>query len=461
MSDKIFHRKNIADFCNSQRAAGRKLIFTNGCFDLLHVGHVDLLERAKALGDVLIVGLNADASVRRLKGDSRPVNNQSARAKVLSALQAVDAVVVFEEDTPVDILEIIRPDIHVKGGDYEADNLPEAETVRRHGGEVVILPLVDGFSTTKLLAKSTFGATNERTFQRHSEGAAATEESPQISNGVSQPGDPSTPLVPRSAQDDAEKTLKSTLVIPARYGSTRFPGKPLAILNGEAVIVHTVRAGLKTQIQRPLLVATDNDEIASVIKSTFDEADAIVVMTDSDCKTGTERVAQAVQRHFGDTELEKLLVLNVQGDEPFVNPDHLDALLAAMQAQPDCRMGTLAAPLNAEAVDDPNCVKLVTSLQNKALYFSRHGIPYQREADAKSTFERLRHIGVYAYRGDWLVKMATLPPAPLEEMEMLEQLRALENGVAIHVTRVENVVPIAIDTPHDLERAELYLTGEY
>lgn len=411
MSDKIFNRKNIADFCNSQRAAGRKLIFTNGCFDLLHVGHVDLLERAKALGDVLIVGLNADASVRRLKGDSRPVNNQSARAKVLSALQAVDAVVVFEEDTPVDILEIIRPDIHVKGGDYEADNLPEAETVRRHGGEVVILPLVDGFSTTKLLAKSTF--------------------------------------------------TKSTLVIPARYGSTRFPGKPLAILNGEAVIVHTVRAGLKTQIQRPLLVATDNDEIASVIKSTFDEADAIVVMTDSDCKTGTERVAQAVQRHFGDTELEKLLVLNVQGDEPFVNPDHLDALLAAMQAQPDCRMGTLAAPLNAEAVDDPNCVKLVTSLQNKALYFSRHGIPYQREADAKSTFERLRHIGVYAYRGDWLVKMATLPPAPLEEMEMLEQLRALENGVAIHVTRVENVVPIAIDTPHDLERAELYLTGEY
>jgi 3-deoxy-manno-octulosonate cytidylyltransferase (CMP-KDO synthetase) len=131
-----------------------------------------------------------------------------------------------------------------------------------------------------------------------------------------------------------------------------------------------------------------------------------------------------------------------------------------MQAEPDCLMGTLAAPLNAEAVDDPNSVKVVTSLQNKALYFSRHGIPYQRETDNKSTFERLRHIGVYAYRGDWLVKMANLPPTPLEEMEMLEQLRALENGVAIHVVRVENVVPIAIDTPHDLERAQEYFNEQ-
>lgn len=410
MSDKIFNKSTIADFCDNQRAVGRKLVFTNGCFDLLHVGHVDLLERAKALGDVLIVGLNSDESVRRLKGDSRPVNNLQARAKVLLALQAVDAVVVFEEDTPVEILEIVRPDIHVKGGDYVADKLPEAETVRRHGGEIVILPLVEGFSSTGLLAKSTF--------------------------------------------------TKSALVIPARYGSTRFPGKPLAILHGEAVIVHTVRAGLKTQIQRPILVATDNDEIASVIKSIFDAEDAIVVMTDSDCKTGTDRVAQAVHRYFGDTNLAELLILNVQGDEPFVNPNHLDALLSAMQAQPDCLMGTLAAPLNAEAVDDPNSVKVVTRLNNKALYFSRHGIPYQRETNSKSTFERLRHIGVYAYRGDWLLKMANLPPTPLEEMEMLEQLRALENGVAIHVVQVENVVPIAIDTPHDLERAEEYFNEQ-
>lgn len=407
MSNQTFTRNNIAEFCNNQRAAEKKIVFTNGCFDVLHVGHVDLLERAKTLGDILIVGLNSDASVRRLKGDSRPINHLQARAKVLLALQVVDAVVVFEEDTPVEILEIVRPDIHVKGGDYQADKLPEAETVRQNGGEIVIVPLVDGFSTTGILAKSTF--------------------------------------------------QKSALVIPARYGSTRFPGKPLALLNGEAVIVHTVRAGLKTQIQRPVLVATDNEEIASVIKSTFDAKDAIVVMTDSDCKTGTDRVAQAVQRHFGDTNLEELLILNVQGDEPFVNSDHLDALLAAMQAEPDCLMGTLAAPLNAEAVDDPNSVKVVTGLNNKALYFSRHGIPYQRETDHKSTFERLRHIGVYAYRGDWLLQMANLPSAPLEEMEMLEQLRALENGVSIHVVRVDEVVPIAIDTPHDLERAERYL----
>ena len=414
MSTLLFTRNTISDFCKAQRAAGHKLAFTNGCFDLLHVGHVDLLQRAKALGDVLIVGLNSDESVRRLKGDSRPINNIQARAKVLLALKAVDAVVVFEEDTPVEILEIVRPDIHVKGGDYLAEKLPEAETVRRHGGDIAILRLVEGYSSTKLLEKSTFG-----------------------------------------------RACKSTLVIPARYASTRFPGKPLAILDGEAVIVHTVRAGLKTQIGRPLLVATDNQEIAAVIKSTFEEKDALVVMTDSDCKTGTERVAQAVQRHFGDTNLEELLVLNVQGDEPFINPEHLDALLAAMQAEPDCLMGTLAASmatsLNAEAVNDPNAVKVVTSLQNKALYFSRDNIPFLREQNTKSTFERLRHVGVYAYRGDWLAKMATLPPTPLEEMEMLEQLRALENGVAILVVRVDDVVPIAIDTPHDLERAQEYL----
>ncbi|MEO6907362.1 MAG: D-glycero-beta-D-manno-heptose 1-phosphate adenylyltransferase [Abditibacteriaceae bacterium] len=415
MSTKLFTRNNITEFCSDQRAGGKTLVFTNGCFDLLHVGHVDLLERAKALGDVLIVGLNSDESVRRLKGDSRPINNVQARAKVLLALRAVDAVVVFEEDTPIEILEIVRPNIHVKGGDYVADNLPEAETVRRYGGGIAILPLVEGFSSTGLLAKRT------------------------------------------SAAEQSQCSLKSTLVIPARYDSTRFPGKPLAILNGEAVIVHTVRAGLKTQIQRPLLVATDNEKIASVIKSTFEGKDVLVVMTDSDCKTGTERVAQAVQRHFGDTNLSELLILNVQGDEPFINSGHLDALLLAMLAEPDCLMGTLAAPLNAEAVGDSNAVKVVTSLQNKALYFSRHGIPYQREQNTKSTFERLRHVGVYAYRGDWLLKMATLSPTPLEEMEMLEQLRALENGIAIHVVRVDEVVPIAIDTPHDLERAQQYL----
>lgn len=409
MPDKILNPETVSQFCQHQRVLGKKLVFTNGCFDLLHAGHVDLLERAKALGDVLIVGLNADASVRRLKGESRPINPVAARARVLAGLQAVDAVIVFEEDTPISMLELIRPDIHVKGGDYVADDLPEAQTVRRHGGEIVILPLVKGFSTTSLLAKST----------------------------------PATPL-------------RSVLVIPARYGSTRFPGKPLALLNGEAVIVHVVRAGLQTQISRPVLVATDNEEIAAVIKSTFDESDATVVMTDSNCINGSERVAQAVQRRFCSEELGRLLVVNVQGDEPFVNPAHLDALLAEMQADEDCRMGTLASRLDDEAVDDFNVVKVVTGLKNQALYFSRFGIPYQREADSKSTFERLRHVGVYAYRGDWLLEMTALPPSPLEEMEMLEQLRALENGVSIRVVRVGDVVPIAIDTPQDLERAQQY-----
>jgi len=410
--NNIFTRETIVAFCRARRAEGKRLVFTNGCFDLLHAGHVDLLEQARAQGDVLIVGLNSDASVRRLKGPSRPVNAEEARAKVLLALRAVDAVAIFEEDTPVEILDIIQPDIHVKGGDYVADALPEAATVRRHGGEIVIVPLVEGFSTTALLAKSNAPA------------------------------------------------LQSVLVIPARYGSTRFPGKPLAQLNGEAVIVHVVRAGLQTQVRRPVLVATDNDAIAEAIKSTFEASEAIVVMTDSDCKTGTERVAQAVQRHFSDTNLASLLILNVQGDEPFINPAHLDALLDAMHSDAECWMGTLAAPLPAAALDDPNVVKVVVDLKGRALYFSRYGIPLQREVGAKSTFERLRHVGVYAYRGDWLLQMAALPPAPLEEMEMLEQLRALENGVSIQVARVDGVVPIAIDTPHDLEQAQRYLDGQ-
>ncbi|MGV9539669.1 D-glycero-beta-D-manno-heptose 1-phosphate adenylyltransferase, partial [Streptosporangium sandarakinum] len=134
------------------RATGGRLIATGGCFDLLHAGHVSLLRRARALGDALIVCVNSDASVRRLKGPGRPVVGQRDRVEVLRALQCVDAVAVFDEDTPVAMIERLRPDVWVKGGDYTALDLPEAETVRRTGGESVILPLVSGRSTTNLIA---------------------------------------------------------------------------------------------------------------------------------------------------------------------------------------------------------------------------------------------------------------------------------------------------------------------
>ncbi|WP_066716970.1 D-glycero-beta-D-manno-heptose 1-phosphate adenylyltransferase [Sphingomonas pituitosa] len=134
------------------RAGGARIVFTNGCFDMLHAGHVRLLELARRKGDLLVVGLNADASVRRLKGGARPVNGLSDRAEVLSALTSVDHVVAFEEDTPLDLIRAIRPDILVKGGDYSAETIVGADLVRDAGGEVVIAPLLAGRSTTAMLA---------------------------------------------------------------------------------------------------------------------------------------------------------------------------------------------------------------------------------------------------------------------------------------------------------------------
>ena len=131
-----------------QRSAGRSVVFTNGCFDLLHVGHLRTLEWARAQGDLLVVGLNSDASVRRLKGRSRPIVPQDDRAELLAGFGCVDHVVIFEQDSPVELLEQLRPDVHVKGGDYRVEDLPEAAVVQRHGGRVVISGLLPGRSTT-------------------------------------------------------------------------------------------------------------------------------------------------------------------------------------------------------------------------------------------------------------------------------------------------------------------------
>ncbi len=135
------------------RASGKTIVFTNGCFDILHSGHVTFLQQARALGDVLVVGVNSDASVRRIKGETRPINNQSDRVTVLAALEAVDHVVLFEENTPERLVSQIRPDVYVKGSDYTLDRLPEAKIVQSYGGQVVLLPLVEGKSTTNIVRK--------------------------------------------------------------------------------------------------------------------------------------------------------------------------------------------------------------------------------------------------------------------------------------------------------------------
>ena len=418
LTSKIIPRTAMRQLGATWREAGKRIVFTNGCFDILHAGHVQLLQEARALGDCLVVGINADASVRRLKGETRPIHGQEARAFVLAGLAAVDAVCVFEEDTPVALIEEVRPHWHIKGGDYRPEDLPEAATVRAGGGDIKMVPLREGFSTTAALQKL---------------------------------------AAPQTA---------CILFIPARYGSTRFPGKPLAQLGGQTVIERVVQAGLQARVERPICVATDDERIADVVRRKFAAPGEVeVVMTGSDCRTGTDRIAAAIEARFGElARNQRLVVINVQGDEPFINPSHIDVLADAMRADADLQMATLATPIqDAAQIDDPNVVKVVVDNDSNALYFSRYSIPYER-ADANSipnsATTKLRHLGVYAYAADWLLRMAALPAMPLEEAEKLEQLRALENGVRIKVLPVRDVVNIAIDTPQDLVLAEEYLLDQ-
>ncbi len=152
--ERVLSRSEAAEQVRRWREAGESVVFTNGCFDILHVGHVQTLSRARAEGQRLLVGVNSDASVKRLKGPTRPINGEGDRAAMLAALECVDAVTVFEEDTPVETLEAIRPDVHVKGGDYKIEDLPEAATVQSYGGRVVLIDLVPGRSTSAVIAKS-------------------------------------------------------------------------------------------------------------------------------------------------------------------------------------------------------------------------------------------------------------------------------------------------------------------
>jgi 3-deoxy-manno-octulosonate cytidylyltransferase (CMP-KDO synthetase) len=257
------------------------------------------------------------------------------------------------------------------------------------------------------------------------------------------------------SNEESNPPTSAVLIIPARYGSTRFPGKPLARLGDRTVIEHVAAAALRTRAARPVLVATDDERIAAAIRDNFKPQDAAAVLTSSQCATGTDRLAEVVRARFADRlENERLIVVNIQGDEPFIEPRPVDALIEAMRADTTLKMATLATPLAPEREADPNVVKVVCDGAGHALYFSRLPIPFEREA---GDFARLRHLGIYAYEANWLLAMAGLAPTPLERAESLEQLRALEHGVRIRVLVVDEVAPIAIDTPGDLRRAAEYL----
>ena len=149
----LIARNKINEIMSKLKSEGKTVVFTNGCFDILHAGHVRYLNAAKALGDSLVLGLNSDVSVKKLKGVNRPINNENDRAEVLSALKAIDYVVIFDEETAENIVDEVKPDIYAKGGDYSIETLPEAKIVAKHGGKTVLVPLVEGKSSTNIINK--------------------------------------------------------------------------------------------------------------------------------------------------------------------------------------------------------------------------------------------------------------------------------------------------------------------
>jgi 3-deoxy-manno-octulosonate cytidylyltransferase (CMP-KDO synthetase) len=236
-------------------------------------------------------------------------------------------------------------------------------------------------------------------------------------------------------------------VIPARYASTRFPGKPLARQTGKYLIQHVYeRVRAARRIQR-CIVATDDPRIEAAVR----EFGGSVAPTRPDHPSGTDRIAEVVRGLPGTAED---IILNVQGDEPEIEPAYLDRLAERLTREPaECPIATLACPFPPEADPrDPNCVKVVVNSAGRALYFSRSLIPYPRDGNSGGTPSPcLLHLGVYAYRRWFLLELAAWQPGVLEQIEKLEQLRVLERGTALAVELVEHAC-VGIDTPRDYDQ---------
>jgi 3-deoxy-manno-octulosonate cytidylyltransferase (CMP-KDO synthetase) len=222
-------------------------------------------------------------------------------------------------------------------------------------------------------------------------------------------------------------------------GAERLPGKPLLAETGKPLVVHALEAARRARRASRVVVATDDRRIADAVRAAGGEA----AMTSPSCRSGTDRVAEAARALPGED-----VVLNVQGDEPEVEPEALDALAEAMEADAGIEMGTLAAPLAPGEESVPSVVKVVVDARGFALYFSRAPIPYRR--DPAGPGRALHHVGVYAYRRAFLARFAAMPQTPLERTESLEQLRALENGVRVRVVPVDRAPP-GVDTREDYE----------
>jgi 3-deoxy-manno-octulosonate cytidylyltransferase (CMP-KDO synthetase) len=238
-------------------------------------------------------------------------------------------------------------------------------------------------------------------------------------------------------------------VIPARYASTRFPGKPLALIAGKPLVQHVVEQCKKAKTLREVIVATDDARIAEVAKKF-----CRVEMTSTEHPSGTDRLAEVVQRCQCDA------AVNIQGDEPLIDPAVVDSVAAAVARS---EMSTAATEIReVPEFDNPNVVKVVVNQAGRALYFSRRTIPYVRDAASRSVAEQLaafpflKHIGIYGYRRETLLQLVKFPVSPLEQAEKLEQLRALDNGIPIAVVKVQ-YDSIGVDMPEDVARVEKIL----
>jgi len=240
--------------------------------------------------------------------------------------------------------------------------------------------------------------------------------------------------------------LKCWVVIPARYGSTRFPGKPLALINGRPLLRRVIDRAKKINRIEGVLVATDDPRIFDLAVKCGAEA----VMTDSHLPTGTDRIYQASR------ELKADLIINLQGDEPLFNPLWIEKLIDVFFADQSLNMATLAHPIAEEDMNSMNSVKVILNQRHEALYFSRFAIPYSREKFHSNSSSVFKHVGIYAYRKEFLKTYCSTPQCEIEKAESLEQLRALDMGEKIKVLLVEDS-SIGVDTPEDIKKVEPFI----
>jgi 3-deoxy-manno-octulosonate cytidylyltransferase (CMP-KDO synthetase) len=241
-------------------------------------------------------------------------------------------------------------------------------------------------------------------------------------------------------------TLRIAAVIPARLQSTRLSRKVLRELAGRPMVEWVWRAAAGSGLMDPVLVATDSEEVAAVCRA----RQIPVVMTSPECPSGSDRVREVARQVDAD------IYVNIQGDEPTLTPDFFPPLLSLFE-RPEVQVTTLAVPCPPEELNNPNAVKVVTALDGRALYFSRATIPFDR--DKTGAADCRKHLGIYAYRKEALNRFASLPMSPLERVERLEQLRLLENGLAVYVAMAPRDT-IGVDTEEDLHRAEAILAGK-